>query len=432
MSRVKSDMSVIQCLSATDKQVLMAIYNHRCLDDALIYEYFYKAENPAPEFTEDRLDFFSSSGLIELVDYGSDSPACFLTTYGIRMVKDLFDIPEDTWDAKLGKIRPSMKTASKIKLAPGKIRHQIHLNSFVFRFKRLADENGLSYKYYDETFTRLFNVMRPDGIIELSSCDIFLEMDMATERADSLLRKWDHYRNFLKTKEYQYREKRMLIFFITGNVKRVRQRRDTVLSTLNKNLFDQISPNFDVYIGDEDRLIGILKDQFIDRYSEFSTRLFQLKDLLFHGHGFTSSMAYNLVTSMQEVPFDLYIRRLNERQNIMVKDGRAQEFLVDYYVNEPVSILQKIAFFRASAVCVQAQFGREIPYLVVVEDPRSIYRDLSVLDIRSVENVFFTTIQRLKTMTLCEAIFAFDGVGNMYHYTDDALNKPVFEQKMRI
>lgn len=432
MSNKKSDMSVIQCLSATDKKVLMAIYNHRCLDDALIYEYFYKDDQKDQEYAEDRLDFFSSSGLIELVDYGGELPACFLTNFGIRTIKDVFDIPEETWDHDLGKLRPSMKAASKLKLAPGKIRHQIHLNSFVLRFKKLAKDNGLSYKYYDEAFTGLFNTMRPDGIIELSSCDIFLEMDMATERADSLLRKWDHYRNYLKTKEYQYREKRTLIFFITGNVKRVRQRRDTVLSTLNRNLFDQVNANFDIYIGDEDRLMAILKDQFIDRYSDFSTRLLQLKELLFYSHGFTSSMAYNLVTSMQEVPFDLYIRRLNERQNIVVKDGRAQEFLVDCYINEPVSILQKIAFYRASAVCVQAQFGREIPYLVVVEDPKSIYRDLSVLDIRSVENVFFTTVQRLKTMALCEAVFAFDGVGNMYHYTDDAFNKPVFEQKMRI
>ena len=102
---------------------------------------------------------------------------------------------------------------------------------------------------------------------------------------------------------------------------------------------------------------------------------------------------------------------MNERRNIVVVDGRAQEFLVDYYWNEPVSVLKKIAFFKAAATGI---------------------RDLSVLDIRSVENVFFSTVERLRTMPFCEAIFQFDGLGSLFHFSDEVYDKPVFEQKMRI
>ena len=80
---------------------------------------------------------------------------------------------------------------------------------------------------------------------------------------------------------------------------------------------------------------------------------------------------------------------------------------------------------------IRAQFGREISYLVVVDDIKSLYRDLSVLDIRSEPNVFFTTEERLRTKLFPEAIFQFDGLGSLFHFSDEVYNKPVFEQKMR-
>lgn len=432
MSNVKPKMSIIQCLSKIDKSVLMAVYDHRCLDEILIHEYFYKPDGTDEEFTSTRIDFFVDNGLLELVDYGAEQPALFLTTIGIQTLKVVFDIPAETWDPKLEKLRPTLKNATKIKIAPPKIRHQMHLNSFVLKFKAMADKAKLSYQYFDETYTGNFDILRPDGVISLSNYDVFLEMDMATERGNALTVKWDHYRNYMGTKEYLYREKKVIVLFITSNVRRIRTRRDTVLSTLNQHLFDQISPNFEFFIGNEEQLLSTLEDRFINKFSAFSANISEIQKILLDYHGYSSSLAYNLVTEIQETPFDLYIRRLNERQNIIVTEGRAQEFFVDSFFNEPISVLQKISFYQSQIAYIKTQFGREISYLVIVEDVKSLYRDLSILDIRNIKNVYFTTIKRLKTSMFCEAIFQFDSMGNLYHFSDDVFNKPVFEQKMRL
>lgn len=437
MANVKAKMSVLQGLTKTDHQVLMAIYKMRCLDELLIYEHFYKKDGQSEEYCLNRIDFFVDNCLLDMIEYGGDVPALFLTIEGIQIIKTVFDIPAEKWDPVLQKLRPSMKTATQLRIKPLKIRHQIHLNSFVLHFREIAEQAGLSYRYQDETFANdvdflSYTVLRPDGLIILSNCDIFLEMDMATERTNQLCRKWEHYRSYLRTKEFAYKEKPTIVLFITSNTRRGRLRRDTVLSTLNDSFFDQINPKFEFFIGGEDELLAMLKDRFIDLYTVFSSKLSELQAVLLDNHGFSSSLAYNLVTELENTTFDLYIRKLNERRNIVVVDGRAQEFLVDYYWNEPVSVLKKIAFFKAAATGIREQFKREIPYLVIVDNIRSFYRDLSILDIRSVENVFFSTVERLRTMPFCEAIFQFDGLGSLFHFSDEVYDKPVFEQKMRI
>lgn len=436
MANVKAKMSVLQGLTKTDHQVLMAIYKMRCLDEVLIYEYFYKKDGQTEEYSLTRIDFFIENCLLDSIEYGGDVPALFLTTEGIQTVKTVFDIPPEKWDPVLQKMRPSMKSASQLRIKPLKIRHQIHLNGFVLHFRDLAEAYGLPYKYMDEISVNGMEILhtttfRPDGLITLSNCDIFLEMDMATERVPQLARKWEHYRSYLNTKEFAYKENPTIVLFITSNTRRTRLRRDTVLSTLNNSFFDQISPKFEFFIGDEETLIALLKDRFIDQYSAFSQKISSLQSVLMTYHGFSSSLAYNLVTDLEDTVFDLYIRKLNERKNILVVDGKPQEFLVDYYINEPISVLKKIAFFKAATVGIRAQFGREISYLVVVDDIKSLYRDLSVLDIRSEPNVFFTTEERLRMKLFPEAIFQFDGLGNLFHFSDEVYNKPVFEQKMR-
>jgi len=86
----------------------------------------------------------------------------------------------------------------------------------------------------------LYTVIRPDGLIQFNQVDLFLEMDMSTEKSDALLSKWNHYREFLKSREYRYKDRKTIVLFILNAVQMAEQRRQTVLSTLQTGLLDAL------------------------------------------------------------------------------------------------------------------------------------------------------------------------------------------------
>lgn len=45
MAYRKADVKVIEAMTDEDKLVLQAVYNHRCLNEDLMYEFFYKKKN---------------------------------------------------------------------------------------------------------------------------------------------------------------------------------------------------------------------------------------------------------------------------------------------------------------------------------------------------------------------------------------------------
>ena len=124
---------------------------------------------------------------------------------------------------------------------------------------------------------------------------------------------------------------------------------------------------------------------------------------------------------------EFYARKLDENNNIIKEGGKFQEFIVDSYNFEPFSVLKKIAFLNLSNVYFREKAGRELSYLIVGESEEDLYRDLKIMDLLVVDNVYYTTIARLKEKKLPEAIFQFDFLGNVHSFKDMGLQDRKFE-----
>jgi len=80
----KADVKVIEAMTDEDKLVLQAVYNHRCLNEDLMYEFFYKKKNISRGYAARRVHWLRQHDLLRPVEYGEDFPALFLTTFGIE------------------------------------------------------------------------------------------------------------------------------------------------------------------------------------------------------------------------------------------------------------------------------------------------------------------------------------------------------------
>lgn len=426
----KPSVSLLKALTETDKQVLQAIYNHRCLDEDLIYQYFYKKDVTAREYTAKRLRWMIQRNLIESIDYGEDFPALFLTTLGIETYRYVFDLPKEVLDIETGKFRPALCQASDLKMKTNNLRHQMALNHFGLEFERRAD-NQFVYRYLDEKFLDIYTVVRPDGMIQFNHLDLYLEMDMATEKRDALLLKWKHYREYLSGKEYHYRDKKIVMLFIVNNVKLAEARRQTILSTIQIGLLDMIDPCFEIYVDTPANLMDIIFAHFAPTSSSYQQNVDSLVSMIQQYHQFLFSTS-DFIHDFAEDDFSAYIRKLNPERKILVQDGRPQEFLFDVYWERPMSVLHKITYYNRVTLSILKRLNRKIPYLIVVPDEKDFFRELQVMQIpQDAPDIYYTTAGRLKGTAFPEAVFQYDCMGNLFHFNDFGLKTREFERSVK-
>lgn len=404
MANVKADVHILNSMTPMDKKALLKIYYHRCLTKDLLYKYCYYLEEPKEEYTSEHIQWLIESKLIEPVDYGADNPALFLIPKGIETLKFIYNLPIEEWDEETKKIRKVIKSSSDLKMFPKNIKHQMALNSFVLDFE-LKSKGKIAYNYFDEKFMKTYSVAQPDGLIELNNYSIFLEVDMGTERTPHLEQKWQNYREFLKSNNYYYKDKKIIVLFILNNVKNIKNRRNIVLSSLNKQILDKIDSFFDIYIDTPEALISLIFDKFIPDNIVFESYINNLKQILFDKHGFSYCNCNFLKSFIPNLEYCGYIRKLNESGKIMVQNGKAQEFLIDVYWNSPVSVLRKIAYYYQTQCRMEKFVKRSMNYIVIVKDEKQISNDLSVIGVSDYSNVFFSTMERLKNMSFDDALF---------------------------
>lgn len=430
MAARRANIKTIEAMSETDKQALHSIYTHRCLTEDLLYLFFYKTTNISRDFTAKRVRWMVQHNLIEPVEYGADLPALFLTTQGIETYRYIEDIPVEVLDLETGTMKRALKTASDLKMKPNNIRHQVALSTFHLMFDARS-HHDFFYTYEDEKFIRVSAAVRPDGLIQMNNADLLLEIDMGTERRDVLLSKWNHYREFLKSKNYRYKEKKTIMLFIVNNVKLVEQRRAVILSTLQLGLLDALDSMFEVYVDTPENLLDIVfrkftpnSLQYIDAIKDFSNTVLSLHQFVFSGSSFMSKVApYS--------SYMAYIRKLDHTRHILVQDGRPQEFLFDSYLDRPLSVLHQIADHRKVCAEMIRSIGRKIPYLVLVSDEKSFYQDLILAQCLDLSDVYFTTKDRLVSTSFPEALFQYDGNGNLFHFQDFGMRERVFERTVK-
>ena len=64
----------LDALTPADKEVITAIYHHRCLNEPLLYKHFYSKEKVKRSHAEERIKALTEAGYLSPVDYGQEYP----------------------------------------------------------------------------------------------------------------------------------------------------------------------------------------------------------------------------------------------------------------------------------------------------------------------------------------------------------------------
>ncbi|MEK3956001.1 MULTISPECIES: replication-relaxation family protein [unclassified Psychrobacillus] len=420
---------LLQTLKQQDVDILYMIYQYRCLSLLQIKELKQQRQTlddaKATRITKTSLRLLKKEELLKEEEYLGDRICYFLTPLGIEIIRHFFELPTNIYDSKRKVVRRGYYLASELSMYPKLINHQIHLNQFVIEY--MATQPSIPWRYYDEKYVSQYTSIRPDGMISFADIDLFLEMDMGTESRKQLCDKWENYRNFLNSQEYAFREKRIVVFFICENVVRTKERVALVKHTIYERLLDKMEADFDIMVGSKEDLLAYLTNVLIPSFTRNDLNARKIEHFLSVKHKFVTSDGDRLSRLFPDADYRWYIRKLDEEQKILVKEGRIQEFLVDDYEGAPVSIVAKVSYWEKNTLYFQNRFKRKIGYIIVAESEQQIRDDLRMIDMHTQENIFFTTIHRMEHLSFHRALFQFDLLGNLYSFENAGLERRVFE-----
>lgn len=420
---------ILKSLSKRDVNALKSIYDHRCLTLNQVYELHYmKSSRGDGEFVSDayckkKINEFLEMELIERIEH-INTDIYFLTSRGIEVVRYCFDLPTNIYDYNNGVIRRGYYRAHELKISPKYVNHQLSLNQFLIDFK--LREYEVYWKYYDEKHISQFKNIRPDGLLNMLDVDFFIEIDMATESKKQLYEKWENYRRFLDSREYEYIERKIVVLFVIENTLNPQTRIDLVKHTLGARLMDKVDSNFEIYIDTKDNILNMLEEKI-----KVAGKVLQDEtDEIFNAianHGFSVALGEKLRNVFNNIEYDFYCRKIDENHHIVIENDKIQEYIVDSYKYAPFSVMKKIAFLSISNVYFREKLNRELSYIIVGESEESLYRDLKVMDLLVVDNVYYTTLSRLKNKPFHEALFQFDFLGNIHYFKNSGLDDRNFD-----
>lgn len=421
---------IIKTLSQRDVEALKSIYSYRCLTANQIYELHYNKslrgnEEISDTYCKKKIAELISLNLIEKVEY-ADIEVFFLTPLGIEVIKYCFDLPTNIYDAKRKVVKRGYYRASELKISGKYISHQVQTNQFLIDFQALKPD--FYWKYFDEKYISQFTNIRPDGLLSMFDIDFFIEMDMATESKKQLLDKWMNYRNFLNSREYQYSEKKIVVLFIIEGTDKKEARIDLVKHTINEGILDKMDSNFEIFVDTKENILKMLQERYFSMLNNSNKFLNKAKDLLNNKYEFQIASGEKIKELFNNTEYWAYCRKKNPNgNNIVVENGKVQEYIFDLYHFSPMSVIKKIAYLDSNNVFFKSKFNREISYVIIGEKETQLYHDLKVLDLLVINNVYFTTLDRMEKLPFHEALFQFDFLGNIHHFTDSGLKERCFE-----
>lgn len=425
-------LEILKKLTSTDLNLLHHLYLYRCLSFKQAKDFIYKRE-------EEELDTFLKEyirpllhlGVVEKVEYLPDEYVLFLTTSGVDAVRYSKEIPLEIFNPDTKIVKRGYYRAGELRMNSRLVNHQVFLNQFVLEFQEMAKEREMKWKYYDEKYVSQYFTIRPDGLIQLFDTDFFLEMDMGTETKKQLLEKWNHYRDFVRSSEFTNKERKIMILFITENVKNVEARKDLIRFTAINQISDLFQDTFDMVIGSKDELLHLLFNILIPNIHQTNEEKDAVLQSLKEQHQLQVDFAFPLKPALNDADYEFYIRKVNEDKRIVVENGRLQEYVMDDYTSQPLSVIQRIQYHQRNSNVFYLKFKRRIPYIVVGKNESSLLHDLKTADALTVEQVYFTTPKRLKERPFHEALFQFDIQGDIYHFTDSGLQQRVLEEHLK-
>lgn len=442
-------------LNTKDFKVLYSIYIYRCLDENSLYRLFFNKNKQGLDmdisYTRRKITFYKKMGLI-CQGNGVSCVVYFLTPKAIDILRFCFNLQNKVFDINKNILKKGFLKASELKVATSFIDHQCHLNDFVTRFVERLNKLDINipYKYYDEKYVSQYNSIRPDGLLQFLGIDFFLEMDMNSEKKKKLAEKWTHYRNFFISNEYSLSERKIVMLFIVSKKELVKndlfiknisknlleKRKNVVVKSISDNIIDTLNPNFDIYVGTKEEILDIIFNKFIAFIKNKDTRENKIKEILEKVHKFNISSAEPLKKYTLGTEFNMYIRKINKNNKIIVENKKIQEFFIDDFHYHPLYILKKISYLEFANSLLIKKVGRIISYIVIVDSEEDAYRYLSSGSCLTTPNVFLTTIFRLENYPLYKALFIFRKTGteslNIYHFKDTGLKKEILEKSIKL
>lgn len=424
---------VYRNLGDRERDTIASIYMHRCLTLEQIFSLFYSANAKNDTYCKLKVDKMEKDGLIESV-FTKSRKAYFLTNDGVEVAKHLLDIPQNIFDAETKRVKRGYFRASELKIIPRNINHQLMLNQFYIDFF-LSIGKYIPFQYYDEKYITDFINIRPDGLIRAFDTDFFIETDMSTESQNQLYEKWDNYRRFLSSSEYKYKTRKIVVLFAIENTKFVENRIDMVKNTIYNRISDKIEESFEIYVDTRENLINIIKEQARLYQTAEKTDLDRAKELL-EKAGFFFSSGSLIAPMIGDTLFSYYLRKYkpDKKGSLEIVGGTVQEFVIDSYHNKPYSVLRKVEslgqaniFYEKNMRKRKAGTGRTLKYIILCDNLYDIWHDLYITGMSYTKNIVATTLERLETMPLHEALVTISENGNVNHFLDMSLTKSKYE-----
>lgn len=419
-------------LTKKDTELLYALYQYRCLDVKQAHLYFFPEIERRDIFEVKILYPLIDMELIELVEY-KEGVAIFLMREGVDIVRDEYELSRDIVDEETHAVRRGYYTAGELRMSPRLVNHQVGLNQFALMFAERAPKE-LNWKHYGEKFVSSYFGIRPDGMIRFFDVDIFLEQDMNTESERQLLGKWDNYRNFLRSKEHDMNPRRIIVFFIVDNIVRedtIKRRKNMVRFTAVDGLIDCFSDHFDMVVGTRQELLDYAFEWLIPSLQLTNPLQNEFIQLMQDKHEFIVRDA-DKISSFMEDTYDFIAYRTDSKNNLVVDNGRVQEFLFDDATFSPLSLMHKIDFHKRNSATFRRNMNRGISSVFIVDSEEQIESDLKLAGLLGAEQVFFTTIERLKNLKFREALFSFDSLGNRFHFANNGLVERIIEKEAEL
>ena len=123
-------LAIYKKLPSREFDLLLALYNHRCLDCDQIYTHFYTSDKSTTNtYSIKRLIYLTNNNILDKVSFEGKA-VYFLTSIGVEFVKTRFLLPSNVYDEKKNVIKRGYFRASELKLSYKNIRHQLALNDF--------------------------------------------------------------------------------------------------------------------------------------------------------------------------------------------------------------------------------------------------------------------------------------------------------------
>jgi hypothetical protein len=409
-------------ISEREAEIMSYLYQLRVLTIEQIYQKWWKGNSsnkPVGTLRTCRDSirrFMSRTNYITMFKPPLASALCYvqLTPQGVKALR-YFPI-SFIGTRKRPFLRSDIIPLSRLTLHPRLFSHQTALNQFVLDFEEL--DLPVSWTYYDEKFvSKILPGVRPDGILHVENTYYFLEMDMDTERDRALKTKWEHYRSFLNSPTFYRMAGEIRVLFITECYS-PQARANHVRTLAFDSLFDKFNGRFDMFFGAPDEMSSIIK-QYI-----YENELMELSTIPYvsslEQHGFVAKIRNDYGDMFADLSFAIYIKSLHN------------EFFVCDFRNMSSSVIHDIFDWAGTTLRIKQATNKRIPYLLVCESLEHSFYTLKNVGVDlDVDNIFFTTTDRLKMLQFHKALARIDSIGNVYEFTDETLSDSVYRDNIK-